>query len=171
MAAAAAEEQANELEALESIYGAYFAREGPAAFGLLLEPELDAGPKVNHVAVRLHAAFPAAYPDEPPVARLSIERGLPAEQLEALRTELAAAIEVSGRRRCARARARAHPSRAAWWRGRTRPAATTAALARHRARRCRRMPARRACTPSRSGCASGCRRTTSRPARAAATRR
>ena len=171
MAAAAAEEQANELEALESIYGAYFAREGPAAFGLLLEPELDAGPKVNHVAVRLHAAFPAAYPDEPPVARLSIERGLPAEQLEALRTELAAAIEV--RRTAAlrsRSRARA-PEPSCVVAGRTRPAATTAALARHRARRCRRMPARRACTPSRSGCASGCRRTTSRPARAAATRR
>jgi len=90
---AAAEEQANELEALESIYGAYFSREGPAAFALLLEPELDAGPKVNHVAVRLHASFPAAYPDAPPAARLSVERGLQIEQVEALRKELAAAVE------------------------------------------------------------------------------
>lgn len=44
-----------ELEALASIYGdAYRAggadAEGPTAFALLLEPELEGGPKVNHVA-------------------------------------------------------------------------------------------------------------------------
>ena len=47
-----AEDQANELEALASIYGDAFKQgsEGPNSFSLLLEPELDGGAKANHVA-------------------------------------------------------------------------------------------------------------------------
>jgi hypothetical protein len=44
--------------------------------------------------VWLHASFPGDYPDVPPSARLSLERGLTGEQLEELRAELAKAIEV-----------------------------------------------------------------------------
>lgn len=46
-----AEDQANELEALASIYGdAYKAGDDGISFSLLLEPELDGGAKSNHVA-------------------------------------------------------------------------------------------------------------------------
>jgi hypothetical protein len=89
------EDQANELEALASIYSTSFRAGGSSdSFSLLLEPELDGGPGTNHVAAWLHASYPPSYPDEPLSARLEAERGLSEEQLAQMRVEMSAAVAV-----------------------------------------------------------------------------
>lgn len=56
-----------------------------------------APPCLSLSAVWLHASFPPDYPDVPPAARLSVERGLSIEQVTELRAEMAKAIEVRKR--------------------------------------------------------------------------
>ena len=73
-----AEEQANELEALEAIYGDDFKKldDSPPTFEVTLVPEAGAGEDVNHVSVALKVVYTPTYPEAPPELELrAVRRG------------------------------------------------------------------------------------------------
>ena len=87
------EDQANEMEALASIYAAEFTQLSASQLRLQLEPSLgSAADAPVFVGATLSVSFPALYPEaEAPLLQLSELRGLSSGQAEELRSVAAAA--------------------------------------------------------------------------------
>lgn len=80
-----AQEQEDELEALESIYDDCFSKDSEdgeaVSVSVLLEPEPDGTEAENHVALRLRCAWPAEYPEVAPEVSVEVLRGIAKEQV------------------------------------------------------------------------------------------
>ncbi|CAE7160339.1 EIF2AK4 [Symbiodinium pilosum] len=89
------EEQAFEIEALQSIFeGDEFKSISEKEFAIKLLP-FPGGEEENHVGVSLHVTYTDAYPDEPPEWELEDVQGLNDEKLELLKDRIKETIEAS----------------------------------------------------------------------------
>lgn len=89
------EEQALEIEALQSIFeGEEFKSISEKEFAIKLQP-FPGGEEENHVGVTLHVTYTDAYPDEPPIWELEDVLGLSDEKLEQLKEKITETIESS----------------------------------------------------------------------------
>jgi hypothetical protein len=88
---AAAEEQAMEVEALESIYMEQFTKtsDAPLAYEVALTPDMDE----NHVGVTLLCAIPAEYPEAAPAIAVRVDKGLGPKHATELDGVVASSIE------------------------------------------------------------------------------
>ena len=96
-----AQDQDDELSALDAIYGESFSRSsdvnGLAAFTVSIEPSLGGSEERVWVSCILHCQFSTKYPDEPPILSLSNFVGLGDTQSNELRKVMvAAALDAAG---------------------------------------------------------------------------
>ena len=90
-----AEEQANEVEALQAIFQDDFlpvdgGGSAPVtAYRVRLAPEIGGDAKANHVVALLGVRYPPTYPEAPPDLELTAERGLSPPQVDELRALVA----------------------------------------------------------------------------------
>ena len=82
-----AEEQAMEVEALESIYMDDFKKVGDAP--LKMEIHLTPGEEENHVAIFLDVVAPPEYPEVQPEITVRVDKGLAPKHVEEISKLLA----------------------------------------------------------------------------------